>query len=424
MRWAWLSLLTGGALQAATVTDMIGAIHRGEIELVANGFKVSETVVRWNDLQQAVFAEPAQAKIIQVPPGQLPRGWGSKDVGILRGKGATEYKDGRWMVSAFARHPDVKPHAHKDFIRFTFFPMKGDGQITARVTGLDQKARNSSLAGVCFRSGLTDDERNAQMALVYRGGARFRTYGMRGGSGRSDRDPVFAIPGWLRLERRSNRILGSWSADGEHWKLFHVGNTWKFDEEYMAGLFVIGHGEGPVKVTFDHVTVERADQQLPFIPRLIFRNGTEWVRSIESMDAKRVTVGDAIAGQLETGQLARIVLHPDYRAKDLPADRTGVLLRRGDFFEGDFVKLAEGELQVDSILFGPRTFDVATEVLAVSLAAVNPERAVYLVETASGSRLRATAVRTDQGKLRATIPGLGVRQWAPDQLRSVTRLAN
>ena len=87
MRWAWLSLLIGGALQAATVTDMNGAIHRGEIELVADGIKVSETVVRWNDLKQAVFAEPTQAKIVQVPPGQLPRGWGSKDVGILRGKG-------------------------------------------------------------------------------------------------------------------------------------------------------------------------------------------------------------------------------------------------------------------------------------------------------------------------------------------------
>ena len=46
MRWAWLSLLIGGALQAATVTDMNGAIHRGKIELVADGLKVSETVVR------------------------------------------------------------------------------------------------------------------------------------------------------------------------------------------------------------------------------------------------------------------------------------------------------------------------------------------------------------------------------------------
>ena len=89
----------------------------------------------------------------------------------------------------------------------------------------------------------------------------------------------------------------------------------------------------------------------------------------------------------------------------LPANRPGVLLRRGDFFDGELVKLADGELSVNSILFGPRTFNVATEVLAVALADVRPGPAMYTVKTLAGSHLRATALREEQGRLRC-------RAWA------------
>ena len=413
-----------GSLEAASVTRVDGELIKGPVQLAADGVRVGETIVPWNNVQQAVFTEPKRPAKQVVPEGQLPTGWHSKDIGHLRGQGSTEFKDGQWTLQGFSRSPEAIPHAHKDRFRLAYIPMKGDGQITARVTGMTQKARVGSIAGVCFRSGTTHDERNAQMALTYRGGLRFRTYGMRGGSGRSTTDPQYSIPGWVRLERRDRRILGSWSADGQDWTVFHVGNTWKFDEEYVAGLFVIAHGEEAVKVTFDHVKVERADQQPPFTPRLVLRNGTELVSAFTSVDATRVVWGAEPERNLRTEQLAHLVLHPDFRPEKLPANRTGVLLRRGDFFEGEFVKLADGELRVDSILFGPRTFNVATEVLAVALADVKPEPAVFGVETLAGSRLCATALREEQGRLRATVPGLGILRLPPGELSAVQRLEN
>ena len=423
MRWSWISLLIIGSLEAASVTPVDGKLIKGPVQLAADGVRVGDIIVPWNNVRQAIFTEPERpAKRAVVSEGQLPAGWHSKDIGHLRGQGSSVFKDGQWTLQGFSRSPEAIPHAHKDRFRLAYIPMKGDGQITARVTGMTQKARVGSIAGVCFRSGTTHDERNAQMALTYRGGLRFRTYGMRGGSGRSTSDPKYSIPGWVRLERRDRHILGSWSADGQNWTVFHVGNTWKFDEEYVAGLFVIAHGEEAVKVTFDHVKVERTDQQPPFTPRLVLRNGTELVSAFTSVNTTHAVLGAAPGHNLRTEQLAYLVLHPDFRPEKLPANRPGVLLRRGDFFDGELVKLSDGELSVNSILFGPRTFNVATEVLAVALADVRPGPAMYTVKTQAGSHLRATALREEQGRLRATVPGMGILRLTPRELHEVRRL--
>jgi hypothetical protein len=102
-----------------------------------------------------------------------------------------------------------------DQFNFTSQPLSGDGQITARVTGLG--TASGALAGVIIRETLDANSRFALTALVAGGGTRFLTRTTTGGTAGSASGPSATPPEWVRLTRVGNVFSGEVSADGATW---------------------------------------------------------------------------------------------------------------------------------------------------------------------------------------------------------------
>ena len=79
---------------------------------------------------------------------------------------------------------------------------------------------------------------------------------------------------------------------------------------------------------------------------------------------------DGVEQTAKLNLVAAILLQPvpETRKERLEANRRGVLLRAGDFLEGDFSRLDSGQVVLSSVLFGVKKFNLKTEVSALVLA--------------------------------------------------------
>lgn len=76
---------------------------------------------------------------------------------------------------------------------------------------------------------------------------------------------------------------------------------------------------------------------------------------------------DGTVEKAKLNQVAAIVLHPmpDTFKEKLAGSRPGVVLRSGDFFEGEFSRLELHQAALSSVLFGLKKFNLKTEVSAL-----------------------------------------------------------
>ena len=61
MRWSWISLLIIGSLEAASVTPVDGELIKGPVQLAADGVRVGDIIVPWNNVRRVVFTEPERS---------------------------------------------------------------------------------------------------------------------------------------------------------------------------------------------------------------------------------------------------------------------------------------------------------------------------------------------------------------------------
>ena len=114
--------------------------------------------------------------------------------------------------------------------------------------------------------------------------------------------------------------------------------------------------------------------------------------------------------RISTVNVARIVMRPipvKHRGH-LTAGRPGVLLRNGDFIEGEFQSLKEDWLVLNSILFGVKVYGL-DEVMALVLAKIKKptksSRFELILENGSLFHVRAFVV--DEGKITVDDPTVG-----------------
>lgn len=76
---------------------------------------------------------------------------------------------------------------------------------------------------------------------------------------------------------------------------------------------------------------------------------------------------DGTEASAKLNQVAAVVLHPmpDTFKEKLAGSRPGVILRSGDFFEGEFSRLELHQATLSSVLFGLKKFNLKTEVSAL-----------------------------------------------------------
>jgi regulation of enolase protein 1 (concanavalin A-like superfamily) len=179
----------------------------------------------------------------------LPSGWSSQDLGSVGLAGSASYAAGRFTVSGAGA--DIWGAA--DSFRFTYRSLPGDGQIVARVVGL-QNTNAYAKAGVMLRGGLTAGAPHVILDLLPNGSIEFMTRSVSGGSTTYLGGTTQAAPCWVRLARAGSTVTASVSADGATWRT--VGTTAVGFGAAYVGLAVTSHDTTLRNAAaFDGVTV-------------------------------------------------------------------------------------------------------------------------------------------------------------------------
>ena len=114
--------------------------------------------------------------------------------------------------------------------------------------------------------------------------------------------------------------------------------------------------------------------------------------------------------RVSTVNVARIVMRPvPVKHRDhLNAGRAGVLLRNGDFIEGEFRSLKEDWLVVDSVIFGVKVYGL-DEVMALVLAKVGkPARTTrFELMLGNGTQLFVRSFKVSGGEVTVDDPTVG-----------------
>ena len=114
--------------------------------------------------------------------------------------------------------------------------------------------------------------------------------------------------------------------------------------------------------------------------------------------------------RISTVNVARIVLRPvpiKHRGR-LEAGRSGVLLRNGDFIEGEFQSLKEDWLVLNSILLGVKVYGL-DEVMALVLAKIKKptKSSRFELKLENGSLFHVRGFKVDEGKITVDDPTVG-----------------
>ena len=205
--------------------------------------------------------------------GTLPAPWQQQDIGSVGAAGSATVSNGTYTVNGAGA--DIWGTA--DAFHYVYQPLNGDGQITARVTGV-QNTNSFAKAGVMIRETLTAGSAHALLDLKGGGGVEFIARTPSGGSTTFVAGGSNLAPVWLRLARTGTTITASVSSDG--------GSTWpvlgsttvSMATSVFVGLAVCSHVTGTTTTgTFDNVAVGAVSTPPPsvsFTPKTIAVAGT------------------------------------------------------------------------------------------------------------------------------------------------------
>ena len=182
-------------------------------------------------------------------PG-LPSPWQTQDIGAVAATGSASYSDGVFTVKGSGA--DIWGTA--DEFRFVYQTLNGDGQITARVTGV-QNTTAWAKAGVMIRETLDANSKHAMMVLTPGNGLAFQRRISTGGSSSHTSGGAASAPYWVRMVRSGNTFTAYKSSDGTNWT--QVGSeTIGMATSVYVGLAVTSHNDGTLcTATFDNVSV-------------------------------------------------------------------------------------------------------------------------------------------------------------------------
>lgn len=184
------------------------------------------------------------------PPSSLPSPWVDQDIGSVGVAGSASYSSGVFTVNGAGA--DIWGTA--DAFNFAYQPLSGDGQIVARVTGV-QNTSSFAKAGVMLRETASASAADVILDVKPGGGVEFMSRTSTGGSTSYLGGAGNAAPVWLKLARTGTTVTGSVSSDGATWTV--VGTTTvSMASSALAGLAVCSHStSATTTATFDNVSV-------------------------------------------------------------------------------------------------------------------------------------------------------------------------
>jgi regulation of enolase protein 1 (concanavalin A-like superfamily) len=248
---AWLRLVRNGTTVTASVSADGAAWRTVGSTTMATAAYAGLAVTSHNTATRntATF-DNVTVGALSTPTGALPSPWASQDIGSVGLTGSATYSSGRFTVTGAG----AAIWGTADSFRFAYQALNGDGQIVARVTGL-QNTHSSAKAGVMLRSGLTAGAAHVILDLEPSGEIDFMTRPASGVATTWLAGSTQAPPAWLRLARAGSTVTASVSADGTTWRVVGT-RTVSMGASVYVGLAVTSHNTAVGNTaTFDNVTV-------------------------------------------------------------------------------------------------------------------------------------------------------------------------
>ncbi len=345
---------------------------------------------------------------VAVNAAGLPVPWQDTDIGEMEMPGQAQWQDGTFRLECSRGHGS----ANREAFHFVYQAFRGDWEIVARVAEfkglLDRDRRRRPVAGVVIRTSLDSDSLSVLMGIRQGGGSTFYRWEKRKGLRLEQGLAGLAAPFWVKLRRQGNTLTGYRSRDGQYWEYVQREDP-RIPERIYVGLGLFNRdANARAQAALDCVAVRRLQENTPFVPQIVLRNGTVIADPLVSVDDDEVHFSERRQKlRVRTRDVARLILEPPSPADQFPTNRFGVLLRFGEFLEGEFRSLASGAVKVNSVLYGYRSLRAEDGLVAVLLRDPVPAPAAFRVITADGSDLRATSVQWEDGTVSVSVPMAG-----------------
>lgn len=143
-----------------------------------------------------------------------------------------------------------------------------------------------------------------------------------------------------------------------------------------------------------------ADENLVLPPGVMLTSGVLIQRPAINADDTAVRFEGALKDYVvPITRVARIQVRPLTRAvvAQLQPGRVGALLNNRDFIEGEFVSLKDGVLRINSVLFGVRKFDVASQISVIVLREAPELNSQFVVKATDGTTVFAPHLALEAG---------------------------
>jgi len=442
MNWFWAFVLLCGTSPLFAVSGRIqsidGSSFEGEVTIdpklgwVITSDQLGSTNVPFDNLAAGQFNTGVLTNTVPLTGStnlQFPRGWSHQDVGPVSVSGSAKSENGLFVLSSAGTRIWTP---QSDQFHFLYRTFAGNGQMVAQVTNLD-----AAMGGIMFRDMLDSDSQFVlEAATSGAEGLVFRT--RRGPQQRElvhmqgdwhNRDEI-KPPCWLKLVRKEKRFTAYESQDdGITWQaIYESPNEWS--REIFAGLFVVGGTTNILKsASFASVLIEDENDVLsissnkPATIEVLLNDGSVLKANSISADQTKVKISFFNTNYAASiYSISRLVYRPipERMKREMPAGRKGVLLKTGDFFEGDLQSADKWQVKIGSVLFGTRSFPL-DRVLAVTVSEPSEMPAACLVQTTDGSIIRARSIAPARNSLLAQELRLGSIAIPVGQLSEVTR---
>jgi hypothetical protein len=181
----------------------------------------------------------------------LPAPWQQADIGAVAIAGSASES-----ASVFTLKGSLDIWGLSDGCCFAWQPLRGDGQIMARVLSVEA-TQNHAKGGIAIRESLSADARHVTVVDTPTDGAQFLFREETGGKTTVQRTSLNkgTYPYWLKLVRAGDRLTGYESVDGSNWT--EIGSTTlKLPETVYVGLVASSHLKDKLcAATFDKVSI-------------------------------------------------------------------------------------------------------------------------------------------------------------------------
>jgi hypothetical protein len=429
MKWLFVPVffstvsLLGAASVRLTLKD--GAQLEGEAALAEkstlafSNAALGSTNIDLNSIRSARFhlnAAALEPTNLAESAKALPKGWTNADIGPVTIPGSVQWTDERSQVSGSGTRFWLP---QPDEFQFVYRPFSGSGHLTAQITNSE-----AVIAGIMFRESLAPDSEFVAEAVTTstdgllirsRRDRRYRELVHAEGDYRNFNE--IRPPCWLKLIRRDRRFSICQSTDeGISWQIIHESPS-DWGRTVYAGLFVVGGVTNAVKTaTFANVQVEDEMDGRKLLTnklsrvRLVLNDGSLLQAADVSADQTKIrfqfgdsniTASALSVCRIEFGDIPKRI------ERDLSSQRRGVLLKSGDFFEGDLSSIDRTQAKLSSVLFGTRTVPL-DRVLAIIIAPPLANSAPFLIRTLDGSAIVAKTLGSAPDILLVNEPRLGL----------------